>query len=153
MSRPAGSRESPDALRAWGAFLRAHADLTAEMDQTLRARTGVPLQWYDVLAQIAATRAPATMRQLQERVLLSQSGLSRLVARLVEVGLVSRASSDHDKRSIEVTLTRLGQSRLRAARAVQAQQVRDLFARHMDEHEAAVVLAVLQRLHRDRPEG
>ncbi len=153
MSRPVQSGETPDALRAWGAFLRAHADLTAQMDHALRSRTGIPLQWYDVLAQIAAAGAPTTMRQLQQRVLLSQSGLSRLVARLVELGLVSRVSSDRDRRSVELSLTRLGRTRLRSARAVQSRQVHDLFASHMDQREAALVLDVLQRLHRERPEA
>jgi len=46
-----GDEEVPDAMRAWGAFLRAHADLVAEMDAALRAQAGIPLQWYDVLAQ------------------------------------------------------------------------------------------------------
>jgi DNA-binding MarR family transcriptional regulator len=138
-------------MRAWGAFLRAHADLVGQMDTTLRAEVGLPLQWYDVLAQMAAAGEPTTMRQLEQRVLLSQSGLSRLVARLVDAGLVSRSASDRDKRAVDLKLTRLGRTRLRAARAVQARQVRDLFADRMNEHEAAVVLGVLRRLRRDGP--
>ncbi|MDF2967032.1 MAG: hypothetical protein K0Q93_810 [Nocardioidaceae bacterium] len=51
-------------MRAWGAFLRAHADLVGQMDATLRARVCIPLQWYDVLAQIAAAGGPTTMREL-----------------------------------------------------------------------------------------
>lgn len=153
MSEPVGGREIPHAMRAWGAFLRAHADLTGRMDTTLRTRTGIPLQWYDVLAQIAAAGGPTTMRQLEQRVLLSQSGLSRLVARLVDAGLVSRAASDRDKRAVHLTLTRLGRTRLRSARTVQAQQVRELFAERMDDHEATVMLNVLRRLARDRTQA
>jgi DNA-binding MarR family transcriptional regulator len=137
-------------MRAWGAFLRAHADLVDQMDATLRADAGIPLQWYDVLAHIAAAGGPITMRQLEQRVLLSQSGLSRLVARLVDAGLVSRAASPRDKRAVHLALTRLGKTRLRAARAVQSQQVRELFADRMDDREAAVMLDVLGRLRRDR---
>lgn len=152
MSGPTGDDDSiPDAMRAWGAFLRAHADLVGQMDATLRAEAGVPLQWYDVLAQLAAAGRPTTMRQLEQRVLLSQSGLSRLVARLVEAGLVSRSTSDRDKRAVDLALTRLGRTRLRAARAVQSRQVRELFADRMDDREAAIVLDVLRRLRRDGP--
>jgi DNA-binding MarR family transcriptional regulator len=136
-------------MRAWGAFLRAHADLVDQMDATLRAHAGIPLQWYDVLAHIAAAGGPITMRQLEQRVLLSQSGLSRLVARLVGAGLLSRAAAPRDKRAVNLTLTRLGKTRLRAARAVQSQQVRELFADRMDDREAAVMLDVLGRLRRD----
>ena len=140
-------------MRAWGAFLRAHADLVGRMDTTLRAEAGVPLQWYDVLVQIAAAGEPITLRQLEQRVLLSQSGLSRLVARLADTGLVSRSPSDRDKRAVNLKLTRLGRTRLRAARAVQSRQVRELFANQMDDREAAVLLDVLRRLRRDRAEA
>ena len=140
-------------MRAWGAFLRAHADLVNQMDAALRARAGIPLQWYDVLAHLAAVGGPTTLRQLEQRVLLSQSGLSRLVARLVEAGMVSRAASRRDKRAVDLTLTRLGRARLRTARAVQSQQVRELFADRMDEREAAVMLDVLGRMRRDRTES
>jgi DNA-binding MarR family transcriptional regulator len=140
-------------MRAWGAFLRAHADLVAQMDATLRAETGIPLQWYDVLAHISSAGGPTTMRQLEQRVLLSQSALSRLVARLVDAGLVSRAASNCDRRAVDLTLTRLGKTRLRAARAVQSRQVSELWADQMDDREAAVMLDVLRRLRRDRTEG
>jgi DNA-binding MarR family transcriptional regulator len=136
-------------MRAWGAFLRAHADLVRQMDATLRAQVRIPLQWYDVLAQIAAAGGPTTMRELERRVLLSQSGLSRLVARLVDADLVSRTASDRDRRSYDLTLTRLGRARLRAARAVQSEQVRELFASRMDDREADVLLDILRRLRRD----
>jgi len=140
-------------MRAWGAFLRAHADLVGQMDTTLRAQTGIPLQWYDVLAHVSSAGGPTTMRQLEQRVLLSQSALSRLVARLVDAGLVSRAASDRDKRAVDLTLTQLGRTRLRAARAVQSRQVRELWADRMDDREAAVMLDVLRRCRRDRTEA
>jgi DNA-binding MarR family transcriptional regulator len=140
-------------MRAWGAFLRAHADLVGQMDTRLRARTGIPLQWYDVLVHIASADGPTTMRQLEQRVLLSQSALSRLVARLVDAGLVSRAASNCDRRAVDLTLTRLGRTRLRAARAVQSRQVRELWADRMDDCEAAVMLDVLRRMERDRTEA
>jgi DNA-binding MarR family transcriptional regulator len=140
-------------MRAWGAFLRAHADLVGQMDTTLRAQTGIPLQWYDVLAHVSSAGGPTTMRQLEQRVLLSQSALSRLVARLVDAGLVSRAASDRDKRAVDLTLTQLGRTRLRAARAVQSRQVRELWADRMDDREAAVMLDVLRRCRRDPTEA
>jgi DNA-binding MarR family transcriptional regulator len=85
-------------------------------------------------------------------VVLSQSGLSRLVANLVDCGLVSRSPSDRDKRAVDLTLTQLGKTRLRAARAVQSRQVRELFADQMDDREAAILRDVLRRLRRDRQE-
>jgi len=46
-------------MHAWRAFLRAHADLVGQMDATLRAEVGVPLQWYDVLTHIDEARVRA----------------------------------------------------------------------------------------------
>ena len=119
------------------------------MDTTLRAEAAVPLQWYDVLAHIQAAGGPTTMRQLEQRVLLSQSGLSRLVAQLVDAGLLERTQSDRDRRAVDLSLTPLGRTRLRAARAVQRKQVHELFADKMTDREAAVLLDVLRRLARD----
>ena len=93
------------------------------------------------------------MRQLEQRVLLSQSGLSRLVARLTEAGLVTRSTPAGDRRSIEVALTSAGRERLRAARAVMSRQVRELFATRMTADEAEVLLAVLQRMRSSDPHG
>lgn len=143
---PGADDVPPEAWAAWGAFLRAHAELVRRMDAALQERTGMPLQWYDVLRNIAGARGGTTMRELDERVLLSQSGLSRLVGRLVDAGLVSRSPSADDRRSVELALTALGRARLRAAKAVMARQVRQLFASRMDEAEAAVLLDVFRRL-------
>src|SRR3712207_9046881 len=107
-------------MRAWGAFLRAHADLVSEMDRTLRRQAGMALQEYDVLAQIDLAGACCTMKQLERRVLLSQSGLSRLVSRLVGAGLLERSTNEDDRRGVDLRLSAQGRSALRAARAVQA---------------------------------
>src|SRR3712207_420402 len=119
------------------------------MDATLRDKTGLPLQWYDALRNIAEAGGSTTMREIEERVLLSQSGLSRLVGRLVDAGLVSRSPSAEDRRSVELVLTALGRARLRTAKVVMARQVRELFAGKLDEAEAAVLLDVFRRLTAD----
>lgn len=146
MTEPLEEGAAPAAMAAWGAFLRAHADLVRRMDQTLRAATGIPLQWYDVLRNIAESDEAPALRQLERRVLLSQSGLSRLVARLTDAGLVVRSTAADDRRSAVLALTPAGRERLRAAKTVMGRQVRELFAARMTEDEAAVLLAVLRRM-------
>jgi DNA-binding MarR family transcriptional regulator len=133
-------------MQAWGAFLAAHAGLVRAMDQTLRERAGMSLQWYDALAQIAGGGGRVTMRELERRVLLSQSGLSRLVDRLQQAGLVTRTAAPSDRRSVEVSLTPRGRTRLRRAREVQSEQVRTRFADRMSQVEAETVLRVLCRI-------
>jgi DNA-binding MarR family transcriptional regulator len=149
---PVEEDPAPAAMAAWGAFLRAHADLVRRMDHALRMATGMPLQWYDVLRNIAEPDEAPTMRQLEQRVLLSQSGLSRLVARLTDAGLVVRSTPADDRRSVVLALTPGGRERLRAAKTVMSRQVRELFARRMTADEAAVLLAVLRRMHSRDPE-
>lgn len=140
--------EPADAMLAWGAFLRAHADLVTEMDRRLRRDAGMLLRDYDVLFQVHLSGPRCTMKQLDRRVLLSQSGLSRLVARLVEAGLIERSTNPDDRRGVDLRLSPRGRTALEAARRVQAELVRTLFADRMSPEEAATVLAVMRRLSR-----
>src|ERR687888_196402 len=78
-------------LRAWQALLHAHHQVTRKLDAELREEHGLPLGAYDVLLRLA--RAPEQrlrMTELAEKVLLSPSGLTRVVDRLVADGLVRR---------------------------------------------------------------
>jgi DNA-binding MarR family transcriptional regulator len=102
-------------LGAWRAFLRAHAATTRELEREL-AEIDMPLTWYDVLLQLAeAPDRRLRMAELADRVLLSRSGLTRLVDRLQAEGLVARERSPHDARGTYTVLTLDGLRRLRAA--------------------------------------
>ena len=84
---------SPDdpRLRAWVAFLQAHAVVTRRLEAELQAERGLSLADYDALVQLAvADGRRLRMSELAERVLLSRSGVSRLVDRLEGDGLVAR---------------------------------------------------------------
>src|SRR3712207_8355988 len=79
-------------MAAWAGFLRTHATLVRELDEELTRMHGLPLSSYDVLIQLSnAPDKRMRLSQLAEAVLLSRSGLSRLVARLVDQGLLERA--------------------------------------------------------------
>jgi DNA-binding MarR family transcriptional regulator len=103
-------------LAAWRSFLEAHARLARRLDDELRAGHGISLAEYDALLQLA--RAPGRrlrMNQLADRVILSRSGITRLVDRLEAAGLVARRSCPTDARGAEAVLTEAGLERLRAA--------------------------------------
>ena len=103
-------------LDAWRAFLQAHARLFRRLDEELRAEHGLSLPEYDALLQIAqAPDRRLRMSRLASRVLLSKSGVTRLVDRLVADGLVERTQCSSDARGAEATLTSVGLARLRAA--------------------------------------
>src|SRR3954467_3883940 len=76
--------------QAWRALLQAHATLMRQLDTDLRDDTGLRLVDFDVLAQLAAPRGGVRMTALAARTLLSRSGLTRRVARLVDEGLLRR---------------------------------------------------------------
>jgi len=103
-------------LGAWRAFLEAHARVTRRLDDELRAEHGLSLAEYDALLQLA--RSPGRklrMNQLADRIVLSRSGITRLIDRLSSAGLVERAHCASDARGAEAVLTRQGLERLRAA--------------------------------------
>src|SRR3989442_7462669 len=77
-------------LEAWGSLLRAHATLMRRLDTDLERETGLALADFDVLAQLAKANRELRITELAERALISRSGMTRRVARLVDEGLVRR---------------------------------------------------------------
>jgi DNA-binding MarR family transcriptional regulator len=103
-------------LSVWRTFLRAHAQVTRRLEADLLAAHDLPLAEYDVLVQLAhAPDRRLRMTELADRVLLSRSGLTRLVDRLVRAGLVERQACPNDARGILAVLTSAGLERLRGA--------------------------------------
>jgi DNA-binding MarR family transcriptional regulator len=106
-------------LRAWVAFLRAHAAVTRRLEVELHAERGLSLADYDALVQLAiADDRRLRMSELADRVVLSRSGVSRLVDRLVAQGLVVRRACPTDARGSWAELTPEGIDRLRDAAPV-----------------------------------
>src|SRR2546421_2045260 len=87
------AREVPGrrGLQAWSALLRAHAMLLRQLETDLESKTGLALADYDVLAQLGAAGGSLRMTELADRALISRSGMTRRIARLVHEGLVRRA--------------------------------------------------------------
>ncbi len=153
--RRAGVRRlSSGELEVWQAFLRAHALVTRRLEADLLAEHGLPLATYDVLVQlVTAPERRLRMTELADRVMLSRSGLTRLVDRLEREGLVQRTACPSDARGFFTELTDEGYRRLRAAspthlRGVRQyavgglsptdrRQLRDLLARMGEEAESS----------------
>src|SRR2546423_15032302 len=110
------ARELPSgsALKAWDSFLRAHATLMRRLEIDLEQATGLALADFDVLAQLASAGGELRMSELAARALISRSGMTRRVARLVDEGLGRRANTDADARGVVVALTDTGKARLTA---------------------------------------
>jgi DNA-binding MarR family transcriptional regulator len=134
-------------IGVWRAFLRAHAGITRELERELTTQAGLPLAWYDVLLQLAeAPGRRLRMAELADRVLLSRSGLTRLVDRLQAEGLVCREPSPDDARGTFTVLTEAGFTALRRAAPVHLAGINRHWLAHFDDDELRQLRELLRRL-------
>jgi len=133
-------------LAAWQALLRSHATLMRQLERNLEQETGLALADFDVLAQLALAGGELRMTELADRALISRSGMTRRVARLVEVGLVHRANADADARGVVVALTDAGVARMTETAPVHARGIFDLFVRRLDDQELSVLESALEKV-------
>jgi DNA-binding MarR family transcriptional regulator len=120
---------SEDQLAAWRAFLRAHSTMLRRITVDLEEAELPPLSWYDVLAALRDAPQDGALRQVElaERVLLSNSGLSRLIDRIEKAGLVRRTACDTDRRSFYIQLTTEGREMLEQMWPVYARGIAEDF--------------------------
>jgi len=131
---------------AWRVFLRAHSTVLRRLESELVAEHDLPLASYDVLVQLSeAPRSALRMTELAERVLLSRSGLTRLVDRLERDGLVERQACPQDARGTLAVLTPAGLARLRAAWPTHLSGVSSYVSR-LDAQEVGELAALLGKL-------
>ena len=133
-------------LPAWDALLRAHATLLRQLETDLESKTGVGLADFDVLAQLAIADGSLRMAELADRALISRSGMTRRVTRLVHEGLVRRAHAGGDARGVVVLLTNSGFDRLTVAAPVHMRGVSELFLTKLDDQELAVLERALAKV-------
>jgi DNA-binding MarR family transcriptional regulator len=115
-------------LRAWRGMLQVHAAVTQELDAEMRAEHGLSLSSYEVLMFVSdAVDERMRMADIAERVLLSRSGLTRLIDRLVAHGFVERCACADDGRGAYAQLTDAGHEKIHAARRTHLAGVRRLF--------------------------
>ncbi|MEZ0110291.1 DNA-binding MarR family transcriptional regulator [Catenulispora sp. EB89] len=100
----------------WQAFLGTHRRLVDRLADQMQTDHGLPLEWFDVLIHLAdEPGARLRQRELRDRMLLSESGVSRMLARMASAGLVERRPADDDRRGVEIALTDAGAQALAAA--------------------------------------
>lgn len=137
---PGTPRASDWRIGVWRTVLRAHAQTIRELERELLAETGMALGWYDVLLQLAeAPERRLRMAELADRVLLSRSGLTRLIDRLQAEGLVRREPSPDDARGTYTVLTAAGFARLRAAAPVHLAGIRKYWLTHYSDEELRTI--------------
>jgi DNA-binding MarR family transcriptional regulator len=142
------AKELPEgrSIAAWQALLRAHATLMRQLEADLEKETGLALADFDVLAQLAFAGGELRMTELANRALISRSGMTRRVARMVGEGLVERADADGDGRGVVVRLTEAGDARLAETAPVHARGVAFYFVSRLDDRELAVLETALDKV-------
>lgn len=132
------TQAEPDVLDAWKAFLRAHAVLTRVLERELLLSHALPLADYDVLVQLAESAGgQLRMAQLADLVLLSRSGLTRLVERMEAGGLVRREVCPSDARGAFAVITEAGRARLESASGSHLSSIREHFGKPLDAAQVA----------------
>ncbi|HZM68219.1 MAG TPA: MarR family transcriptional regulator [Nakamurella sp.] len=145
-----GSRRyQGDREAAWTALLHAQARIINRLAGDLDAAGMIPLGTYDVLVQLSENRGRLRLKDLVHRVVLSQPGLSRKVARLEDEGLVERLADPTDGRGVIVHITRAGRSALRRASGLHIPGIEREFTSRITDQEAAVLAVVFGRLLED----
>lgn len=142
-----GEALSAEELAAWRGLLRVHAAVVARLDSELEAEHGLPVTAYDVLVNLAEAEGERMrMGDLADAVLLSRSGVSRLVDRLARDGLVGRCSCPSDARGAFAVLTGEGRALLERARPLHHEGVRRRFLAHFAPGELRELAEYWQRV-------
>lgn len=137
---------SPEELAVWRTLGRAQVTVTRRLEAALTAYD-LALASFDVLQQLAdAPGGRLRMNDLADRVLLSRSGLTRLVDRLQREGLVERESCLHDARGLYAVLTPAGRERLRAAMPAYLATVREYFLNRITADELRQIMLIAGKL-------
>jgi DNA-binding MarR family transcriptional regulator len=138
-------RLSDGQLTAWRRFLQAHAVLVRRLEADLLEEHQLPLASYDVLVQLVeAPERRLRMTELAQRVLISRSGLTRLVDRLEREGLVRREACDDDARGLFAVLTEDGFNRLRRAAPTHLRGVANYALDRLDDDQTAALAEICE---------
>jgi len=134
-------------LRAWQALLHAHHDVVEKLDAELRAEHGLSFSDYDVLLRLGrASGHRLRMTELAEKVMLSPSGLTRAVDRLVDEGLVQRARFPGDGRVTLARLTDKGRHALLRAARTHLRGIRKHFTGRLSDTQLRNVASALETI-------
>jgi len=145
---------STQAISAWVAFIRGHAALVRELNAQLVSSHGLTINDYEVLLHLSRAPDRRLKRvELAQGVLLTPSGITRLLEGLERAGWVEKAACACDARVTYAVLTDAGREKLREAASSHVSDVDRLFAGHFDEDELGVLAGLLSRLDRDADGG
>jgi DNA-binding MarR family transcriptional regulator len=140
------SSPSPEGLRSWRLFFESALALVDLLDAELQEDVGIPMRWYDVLVHLEEAPEGVPMKALAERILYSKSGLTRVVDRMEEAGLVRRVRPEHDRRSILIVLTDKGAKTMENARRHHRDGINRHFSQHLSQADVKALTRALEKV-------
>ena len=134
-------------VAAWRSLITANALVLEKIERALAGAGLPPLGWYDVLLELSgAPGGRLRMHELARAVVLSRSGLTRLVDRLEGAGLLGREPDPADRRGAYAAITEDGRATLRRMWPVYAAGIAEHFGRHLTDEETRVIASALGRV-------
>jgi DNA-binding MarR family transcriptional regulator len=134
-------------LAVWQTYLHIYKTVIRLLEAALQEKKDLPLLWYSALeALVHAPLKSLRLQDLAEAISLSQSGLTRLLDRMAENGLVERRPCPNDRRGLFAAITPAGEKLLAEARPVYQQVLDDHFLRYLSCDEVAALNKVFANI-------
>lgn len=135
-------------IGVWRLMVETHTMLLDLLERELMQELGLPLTWHEVLVNLRRSPTDALrMSDLADSVLLSKSGLTRLVDRMEASGYLERRSCDSDRRGAYATITDSGKSAVDLARPIFIRVLTEHFAQHLSDADLESLKGILGRVH------
>ncbi len=136
-------------MEAWNLLLRTYKEVTEKLKQELYEQHDLKLSWFDVLTQLRLAGGRLRMTELADSVLISTSGLTRLLDRMEEDGLIERTPCPDDRRGQWAVLSPAGRRRAREAWPTHRRGIDELFLDHLTKREVEVMRSALSKVLED----
>jgi len=131
---------------AWLALLRTNARLWDQTEVRMRHDSGLTMPRYDVLMHLDLAGGRLGLSALAEAIVLSPSGLSKLLDRMESAELLRREPDPHDARSTFARITPRGRSLVRKARGSHHAWLQQSFGDALDDRDVADLVRIMSRL-------
>jgi DNA-binding MarR family transcriptional regulator len=133
-------------MPAWLAFLRTHARLWDRLEAGFRRDHGLTIARYDVLAHVEMADGQLRLSELAESIVLSPSGLSKLMDRMEASGLIRRDPDPSDARATFATITPQGRALVKKARRSHHELLQQTFGDALDDRDVADLTRIMGRI-------